>query len=143
MAMITSFDTDDILFRVLSASEELKTAISGGIYPGIDRPDNSEKEDITINTIAITRNFTPQTGTSNVNVYVPDEKKRISGQEQRKMSRERLRELTGMVVSILEAAKIEGLTFWITNQTIIREPAIYQHYTNLRIDWNIQLIDND
>jgi hypothetical protein len=135
--MITSFDTDDILFQVLSGSEELKAAINGGIYT-TDRPDNSEKEDICINTITVTRNYSPQSGTSNVNIYVPDLKLKINGQEQRKCDRERLRELTGKVISILETARVEGIAFWIANETIIKEQAIYRHYTNLRIEWNIQ-----
>jgi hypothetical protein len=140
--MITSFDTDDILFQVLSGNAELKAAISGGIYPETERPDNSEKEDITVNTITITRTYSPQSGTSNVNIYIPDTKLKIRGQEQKKINRERLREITNKVISILESARVEGLTFWITNQTVLAEPEIEQHYTNLRIDWNIQLIDN-
>jgi hypothetical protein len=138
--MLTSFDTNDILFETLSGSEELKAAISGRIYTG-DRPDNSEKEDICINTITVTRNYSPQSGTSNVNIFVPDLKLEIAGQEQRKINRERLRTLTNMVISILEAAKVEGLAFWIANETVIKESTIYQHYTNLRIKWNI--IRND
>jgi hypothetical protein len=141
MDMITSFDTDNILFQVLSASESLKAAISGGIYPETERPDNSEKEDITVNTITVTRNYSPQSGTSNVNIYVPDLKLKIREQEQRKTNREKLREITNKVISILEAARVEGLSFWISNETVIKEPAIYQHYTNLRIDWNIQIND--
>jgi hypothetical protein len=140
--MITSFDTDDILFQVLSGNAGLKAAISGGIYPETERPDNSEKEDITVNTITVTRAYTPQSGTSNVNIYVPDKKLKIRGQEQRNVNRERLREITNQAISILEAARVEGLAFWITNETIIKEPTIYQHYTNLRIDWNIQLVNN-
>jgi hypothetical protein len=134
--MITSFDTDDILFEVLSASEDLKNAITGGIYPESERPDNSEREDITVNTISVTGNM-PQRGTSNVNIHVCDLRLKIKGQEQRKANRERLRELTNIVVSILENAIVAGLQFWITNATVIKEPEIYQHYTNLRIEWNI------
>lgn len=140
--MITSFDTDDILFNILANSDELKAAIGGGIYNETQRPDNSEEEDITINTIMVTRNFTPQSGTSNVNIYVPDLKLKIKGQEQRKVNRERLREITNLVISILEKANPSGLAFWIANETMIKEPKIYQHYVNLRIDWNIQLINN-
>jgi hypothetical protein len=140
--MITSFDTDDILFAVLSASSELKAAISGGIYHEAERPDSSEKEDICINTITVTRNYTPQSGTSNVNIYVPDLKLRIKGQEQRKANRERLRELTNLVIAALEAANVNGVMFWVANETAIKEPAIYQHYVNLRIEWNIQRTNN-
>jgi hypothetical protein len=136
--MITSFDTNDILFQILSGNAGLKAAISGGIYHN-ERPDNSEMEDITVNTITVTRNSTPQGGTSNVNIYVPDLKLKIKAQEQRKESRERLREITNLVISVLEAANPQGLAFWISNQTTLKEPGIYQHYTNLRIDWNIQI----
>lgn len=135
--MITSFDTDDILFRILDGNAGLKAAISGGIYPGNSRPDNSEKEDITINTITVTRNFLPQKGTSNVNIYVPDLKLKINNQEQRKANRERMREITNRVITTLEAANPEGLTLWIANETTLREPEIHRHYINLRIEWNI------
>jgi hypothetical protein len=131
-----SFDTDDILFTILNASEELKEAISGGIYVQGERPDNSEGEDIVINNIVINHDY-PQSGTSNVNIHVEDLKLKIKGQEQRKADRERLRFLTDKVVRILKAANIQGLTFWIENETVIKEPAVFQHYTNLRINWNI------
>jgi len=138
--MVTSFDTDNMLFQVLSASGELKAAISGGIYT-TDRPDNSEKEDITVNTITVNGNM-PQRGTSNVNIHVPDSYTQIRGQKQRKTDRERLQELTNMVISILEAARVEGLLFWVADQTTIREPETNRHYTNLRIEWNICKISN-
>lgn len=132
-----SFETDDILFEVLNASTELKNAINGGIYVQGERPDNSSKEDIVINNIAITHEL-PQSGNSNVNIHVEDLTLKINGQEQRKANRERLRTLTSLTIAALKAARIEGLTFWITNETVIKEPAINQHYNNLRISWNIQ-----
>ena len=138
--MLLSFDTDDILFQVLNGSDELKAAISGGIYT-TDRPDNSEKEDITVNTITVTGSM-PQRGTSNVNIHVPDLQAKIKGQEQRKANKERLRQITTLVISILEAARVEGLLFWVANQTTIKEPETNQHYTNLRIEWNICKINN-
>lgn len=131
-----SFDTDDILFSVLNASDELKAAIKGGIYVQGERPNNSEKEDIVVNNIVLSHSF-PQGGTSNVNIHVSDFKVKINKQEQRKADRERLRFLTDIVVKTLKAANIEGLTFWIENETVIKEPTISQHYTNLRINWNI------
>jgi hypothetical protein len=138
--MLLSYDTDDILFMVLSASGELKAAISGGIY-NTDRPDNSAKEDITINTISVNGEM-PQGGTSNVNIHVPDLTLKIKGQEQRKIDRERLRAITRLVISVLEAASVEGLIFWVSNETVLAEDAIGQHYTNLRITWNIHKTNN-
>jgi hypothetical protein len=136
--MVTGFDLDEILYRVLSGSEGLMAAISGGIYL-MERPDNSESEDITIGTLAVTRNYLPQTATSNVNVYVPDLRVNIGGQEQRVIADRRLRALADTVISVLETATVEGLSFWIANQTVIREQGIYQHYVNLRVGWNIAL----
>ncbi|MDR1348316.1 MAG: hypothetical protein LBJ63_07845 [Prevotellaceae bacterium] len=137
--MLTSFDTDNILFQALNV-DEVKTTITGGIYNEVERPDNSEKEDITINTITVTRTFSPQSGTSNVNIYVPDLKLNIKGQEQRKINKARLQELTELVITKLETANVQGVVFWVSNQTTLKEQGIYQHYTNLRIGWNIQII---
>jgi hypothetical protein len=136
--MITSFDTNDVLFQTLNASAELKAMITGKIYTG-KRPLNSAKEDICINTITVTRTYTPQSGTSNVNIHVPDKPVNHNGQEQKDINDTRLREITGKVISLLEAARVTGLSFWISNQTVLAEPETEQHYTNLRIDWNIQI----
>lgn len=138
--MLFSYDTDDILFTVLTASEGLRNAISGGIY-NTDRPEGSAKEDITINTISINGEM-PQTGESNVNIHVPDLNLKINNQEQYKANRERLREITRLVVSVLEDASVEGLLFWVSSSTTIAEDAIKQHYTNLRITWNIHKTNN-
>jgi hypothetical protein len=140
MDMITSFDTNDVLFQTLNASKELKTMITGKIYTG-KRPINSTKEDICINTITVTRTYTPQSATSNVNIYVPDKPVNQSGQEQKDINDARLREITNKVISLFEAASVNGLSFWILNQTVLAEPEIEQHYTNLRIEWNIQIND--
>jgi hypothetical protein len=136
--MITSFDTNDILFQTLNASVELKAMITGKIYTG-KRPLSSTKEDICINTITVTRTYTPQSGTSNVNIYVPDKPVNHNGQEQKDINDARLREITDRVISLLEAARVNGLSFWIASQTALAEPEVEQHYANLRIDWNIQI----
>ena len=113
-----SIETDDILFEILNASAELKKALSGGIYVQGERPDNS--------------------GTSNVNIHVPDKKERICRTEQFKANRERIRELTDIVLSVLKSANITGLTIRVSTETIIKEPGINEHYNNLRVEWNIQ-----
>ena len=71
-----SIETDDILFEILNASAELKAALSGGIFVQGERPDNSGKEDVVINNLFLNHEV-PQTGTSNVNIHVPDKKERI------------------------------------------------------------------
>lgn len=133
--MKTSFDTDDILYQILSSNTELRGMISGGIYKS-ERPDSSEKEDIVVNTITVTQEL-PQQGASNVNIYVSDMSIKVAGKPQRKASTERLRALTNKVLSVLADASVEGLMFWVTNQSVLKEPEVFQHFSNLRIEWNI------
>lgn len=134
--MKTTFDTDAMLFSLLRNAPGLKTAISGDIYAG-DRPDNSEKEDITINTIDLTQENLPQIGVSNVNIHVPDKYIQIAGAKQKKANRERLRVITDLVIQVLKTANIEGLSLVVTNQTTVPQPDISQHYVNIRINWTI------
>lgn len=135
--MKQTFDTDNYLFGVLKASTALTSAITGGIYVMGERPDNSDKEDVVISTIDITQESAPQLGTSNVNIHVADIDVKISGIAQKKANRARLKELTTLVLEVLTAAKITGLQYWVTNQNTIKEDGMYQHFVNLRIEWNI------
>lgn len=75
--MKTSFDIDRIVFDLLSKSQELKNTLKGGIYYQDDRPDDSADEDVVINTITLTQDYLPQLATSNVNIYVADQTRRI------------------------------------------------------------------
>jgi hypothetical protein len=133
--VLSSFDATDILFRALTASEELKAELSGGIYT-TERPDDSDREDITVNTITLTGDM-PQRGTSNVNIHVPDMKLNIGGREQWKEDRERLRKLTQLAITVLETSRAEGMLFWVASQTTLQDTEIKHHFTNLRIEWNI------
>lgn len=135
-----SIETDDTLFQILNASAALKAELTGGIYVMGERPDDSEKEDIVVNNLFINHTV-PQTGTSNVNIHVPDMSITIGGKQQYKANRERLRTLTALTISALKAANIRGLAIQIINETIIKEPNIPDHYNNIRIDWNIQMTE--
>ena len=134
--MKTTFDTDSILFKILKNTPEVVSAINGGIYKG-DRPDDSEMEDITINTIDLTVEDLPQIGTSNVNVHVPDMTVNIGGTTQKKANDERLKQITTLVLDALRSANIPDLELIVTNQVKIREQSINQHFVNIRINWNI------
>lgn len=135
--MKQTFDIEDYLYGLFDGSAELKAAITGGIYKGDERPDDSKLEDVVINTITTTQEFTPQKAVSNVNIYVPNINIKTGGQNQKKANRTRLKELSVMAAGILRGASIEGLTFWITNQVTVKDPDINQHFVNLRIEWNI------
>lgn len=134
----TPIETDDIIYRLLAADTAVNTAVSGRIYPAGERPDGSLTADIAVNTLALDTNM-PQTGTSNVNIHVPDIKLTIDGQQQYKTDRETLRTLTALVVEALESSVIEGLQLRISNQNLIAEESIHQHYMNVRVEWNIQI----
>ncbi len=137
MKTCSSIDTDDILYKLIQAavaSGEVK--ISGGVFVQGERPDNSEAEDIVINTITITHEK-PQTGTSNVNIYASDKMVKIRGKEQRKADRERLRTIGDALADYLDAQNVADLEYWIESDITIKEIEVKQHYRNLRISWNI------
>lgn len=138
MNKVSSIDTDDILYQLISqAVEDDVIAISGGVYPQGERPDDSTKEDIVINTITVSHDK-PQTGTSNVNIYAADKKRRINGKEQYKCDRERLRQIGDALTAYLDEQNVADLEFWIEYDVVIKELEVKQHYRNLRISWNIQ-----
>ena len=135
--MKQTFDTDSILYGLLFNSP-IKNAISGNIYVGDDRPDDSNDEDIVINSIDLSQDYHPQIGTSNVNIYVADIDVKIGGKQQIKSNRARLKTLSEKAMEVLRNAKVPGLMFTIENQTILAEPSVKQHFSNIRISWNIQ-----
>lgn len=137
MKHCSSIDTDDILFKIVSeAVTSGKVVINGGVFTQGERPDDSEAEDIVINTITVTHDK-PQTGTSNVNIYAKDLKLRIKGKEQRKADRERLRTIGDALVAYLDAQNIADLEYWIESDIVIKELEVNQHYRNIRISWTI------
>ena len=137
MKHCSSIDTDDILFKIVSeAVTSGKVVINGGVFTQGERPDDSEAEDIVINTITVTHDK-PQTGTSNVTIYAKDLKLRIRGKEQRKADRERLRTIGDALVAYLDAQNIADLEYWIESDIVIKELEVNQHYRNIRISWNI------
>ena len=137
MKHCSSIDTDDILFKIVSeAVTSGKVVINGGVFTQGERPDDSEAEDIVINTITVTHDK-PQTGTSNGNIYAKDLKLRIKGKEQRKADRERLRTIGDALVAYLDAQNIADLEYWIESDIVIKELEVNQHYRNSRISWNI------
>jgi hypothetical protein len=133
----SSIDTDDILYKIVAEAVSTGVvSISGIVCTQGERPDDSETEDIVINTITVTHDK-PQTGTSNVNIYASDLKVKIRGKEQRKADRERLREIGDALVSYLDMQNIADLEFWIESDIVLQEHQVNQHYRNIRISWNI------
>lgn len=137
MKNCSTIDTDDILFKIISEAVRTEIVkISGVVCVQGERLDESEAEDIVVNTITITHEK-PQSGTSNVNIYASDKKLKIRGREQRKADRERLRIIGDALVEYLDAQNIADLEFWIESDLVIKEQQVNQHYRNIRLSWNI------
>lgn len=134
--MVQTFDTDSYLYSILKNATSITSVITGGVYAG-KRPLNSVVEDITINTIALTQEYEPQIGTSNVNIHVSDMSITINGVQQKVANRSRLKLISGLVLEAIRNAKITGVGFTIENQTTLEESEISQHYVNIRINWFI------
>ncbi len=128
------FDTDGILFGLLNG----KTSIKGGVYVGDTRPEDSDDEDIVVNTIDLEADALPQIGTSNINVYVTDTSKNINGKIKANAIRQRLNALTQEVLVIVRNTVLPGMKLIPKGATIMYEPNTKQHFMNIRIDWNIQ-----
>lgn len=137
MKTCSAIDTDDILYSLIKRAIDTKAVrITGIVCPEGDRPEDSQREDIVINTIALTHDK-PQDGTSNVNIYVPDRRVKVQGKEQRTADRDRLQQIGDDLVSFIEAQNLPDFEMWIESDTILREDTPRQHYRNLRIKWNI------
>lgn len=134
--MKQTFDTDEILFGILNGSTAITSAITGGVYNG-ERPLNSLKEDVVVNTITLSQDSDPQIGTSNVNIHVPDKVVTIAGVQQTIENKARLKTLSVAVLDTIRNAKVKGLTMIVEFQTTIAEPETKQHFSNIRISWNI------
>ena len=132
--MMTAFELNTFIYKLLAGH----TSINGGVYYDDDRPNDSQNEDIVVNTIDVTMDSSPQLATSNVNIYVPDTAKIIDGSSQLKANRTRLRELTKEIICLLKNAQFVGIKLIVVNHNIISETNINQHYSNIRINWNIQ-----
>lgn len=137
--MKQTFDTDSILYELLNVPK-FKGVLKGGIYFGDDRPDDSENEDVLIESTNLTQEYLPQVGTSVLFIYVPDIKVKINGKEQFKSNRNRLEILSKTATDILRNARLDGMKLIIGSQVILSEPTINQHFIAIRISWNIQII---
>ncbi len=135
--MLTTIDTNELLFKTLKDSNVCER-FGGGLYVGDDRPLDSEQVDIVVNTITLTQDYIPQRGISNVNIYVPDRLISIDNKQQKKADWGMLNMLTKEVLKILENSVIKGISTTIEGQGVAYDTTIKQHYSNIRISWNIQ-----
>src|SRR3712207_2353610 len=128
--MKTAFDTDSILFALLDG----KMSNKGGVYVGDDRPEDSTDEDVVVNTIDLPQDCLPQNGTSNINIYTAETKKKNKGKRQFSANRPGLKGWEDKALKIIRNGKMKGLKMIPGNMTIMYEPMTKQHFVNIRID---------
>lgn len=133
--MRTTFDTNAILYKLFKNNA---IGNDGGCYAEDDRPTDSQKEDVTFNTIKLSQEYYPQYGRSNVNIYVADSYVNIKGVKQRKTNVTRLKTLANKAMEILREARIQGLKIIVEEQDVLSYPSLKQHCANIRLFWNIQ-----
>ena len=134
--MKQTYDIESIVFKALRSNQTLVNELNGGVYLG-QRPVNSDKEDVVINTIALTQEFKPQLGTSNINIHVADKVVTIGGAQQKVEDRVRLKQLSELVLTTIRAGIVKGMKMVVENQSTLKEPEISQHFVNIRINWII------
>ena len=116
--MISVIDIESIIYDILNVPS-LKGLISGDVYTSGDRPTNSGKEDVEINTIALTQEPYPQEGVSNINIYVPDITVNINGEQQLKADKTRLKLILEKAKSLLSNTKAKHVMIQIDSENII------------------------
>lgn len=136
--MITTFDIDEIMYRLL-VDAGIGFAIEGGIYHQGGRPTDSDVEDIVINHISLTMDVIPQTAVTNVNIYVPDDKLNLGGRVMAMANENRLKQLSEIVMDAINRQPVKGVVFRIENMSVLEEPSIEQHYANIRVYWTIAI----
>ena len=129
--MYDIFDANELLFQALNVAE-VKALINGAVYNG-SRPLNSQKQDIVVNTITITQQFTPQTATSNINIYTQD----LTGPGIPPQNVAKMKAISRKVVEIMQSKNYLGKSVYIVHQGILQDANNNEHYLNLRLQWKI------
>lgn len=130
--MITTLEIIEIMYDELKGSE-LDISASGGLYK-LQRPLGSTKEDIVINCLPVS-NEQIQRATVNVNIYAQDIPIRVDGVQQHAPDIDRLQFLAAKAVHKLESIYYPGYSLVITQQSVIKEEAVNQHFINIRIEF--------
>lgn len=136
--MKTTFDANMIMVELLNKAK-VNEAISGDIYVDGSRPLNSKHEDIVVNVVALQADSLPQSASSNINIYVPDKVIKIGVKNQQVANIIRLKEITDIIMGVIRSTIVPGLSITPVSQTIMEESTLKQHFSNIRLSWNIQV----
>ena len=131
---MTIDDCNSLLYQALSTAS---LGISGDIYFDNERPVDSTKEDIAINTPSLTGgNGHPQQGYSNINIYVPVKKIKTADGYRTVRNRTRERELVNKVSEVIEGMSVEGVNY-IDSENKEQSVDGRETFCNVRVFWKI------
>jgi len=129
--MKTTYDIQNILYKVLSSSTNITETITGGVYK--KRPLNSKQEDIIVGSLPV-GNDDIQRAVGNVNIHVPNLIIDVNGvQDNSQPNLKRLNEITRLAWGLLDESYYEGYWFYVQQQSIFEEGN--EHYSNIRIEF--------
>ena len=131
--MTTTFDIENVLYIKLSGVSSLTSTLSGSIRKNL-RPPDSKKEDVVINSLPVA-NQQLQLAVANVNVFVPDKTVSDGGVQTKVVDHERLKTLTGIVISALNDILDGDYYYEVQQQTLIQDKESESHYSNIRINF--------
>lgn len=134
--MVNSIEIMEKMFDILN-NGNVRTMINGGIYHQGQRPVNSTKEDIVINVLSLTTESEPQSAIVNVNIFVPDVDMNVNGAVVKMANEARLNQLVKKVEDAINASSVSNADVYTTEQYLLEEESIGQHYFNVRVSWVI------
>jgi len=141
--MRTPVDIVDILWGKINSSS-LKSALAtgGGVYKR-QRPINSNKEDVVINSLPLL-NEQLQVGVANVNIHVPDKQINQVGIQTTVANTVRLKALVDTAVTILkEDYSADDYHFEIQQVSdLMKDEDASSHFINIRIEFYSLNISN-
>lgn len=137
---ITSSGAINILFDFIKESDLLTglKKVSGNLFR-LQRPINSAKEDVVINSLTMDRDDV-QNGVLNVNIYVPNKSITVGGiTDKTQPNTTRLEELSNISNTVLgngnEVWSEDGSISFNIQQDVIFADENNQHYINFRIEF--------
>jgi hypothetical protein len=130
----TTFDLVNIIVSILKGNTALMSTINGGVYK--QRPAGSTKEDIVINSLPV-NNLQMQSGLVNVNIHIPTIAVTIDGTVDHQLNAARFKEVTDMVIALLDDVWAQDYNLGVQQQNLIKEQNGTEYYNNIRIEFNI------
>lgn len=129
--MRTNIDVLDLIFKTI---QSLQACLTGGIYK-LQRPANSNKEDIVINSLILSTGDI-QKGTYNLNIHVPDLIIKYKNQIQNQPNLKRLNKLNELVRNKIDEIYNEDYNLYIVWENTLKDvDTANNHYINIRIQF--------